>query len=293
MSNNPKEHKPTWLVLAPGMFLFIWSMGYIAARTGLYYAEPMTLLTLRFACVVALMVVLFVIMRPPLPKSWAEVGHLAIVGFLLQAVYFGMCWIAFIEGMAVGTLALLLSFQPIIVGLIAPRWSGEKISWRQWVGLVLGLVGAIIVIVTRSEIETSSLLSFLCAFGALFGITLGSLWEKRFGVSHHPVTANLIGFTAGLIAVFPLMLAYDDIHIEWTGSFVAALLFLIFGVSLIGTGLLLAMIRVGDVSRVSALFYLVPPFVALFAWLMLGEVMPPVAWIGIAIASGGVFLATR
>ena len=58
-------HQPTWLVFAPGIFLVMWSGGYVAAKFGLGYIEPMTFLALRFACVVALMAVLFVILRPP------------------------------------------------------------------------------------------------------------------------------------------------------------------------------------------------------------------------------------
>ena len=82
-------------------------------------------------------------------------------------------------------------------------------------------------------------------------------------------------------------------RIDWTWQFSAALAYLVIGNSVIAVGLLLAMIRAGDVSRVSALFFLVPPLAALIAWAMLGEIMPPLAWGGMAVASLGVFLATR
>ncbi|MEL6794046.1 MAG: EamA family transporter, partial [Pseudomonadota bacterium] len=114
-----------WLIAAPVVFLFLWSMGYAVAKVGLEYAEPMTLLTLRFGLVVAIMAALFIVLRPPLPKTRAEWGHLAFVGFLLQGIYFGLSYLAFAAGVAAGTVALLMSLQPIIVALIAPRWSGE------------------------------------------------------------------------------------------------------------------------------------------------------------------------
>jgi len=271
----------------------MWSTGYVAAKFGLAFIEPMTFLALRFACVVAIMAVLFLVIRPPLPKTPSEWLHLAVVGFLLQAMYFGMCYMSFTAGLSVGTLALILSLQPIIVGLVAPRWSGETVSWRNWVGLILGLTGAGLVIVSRLEIAAPSPLGFLFATLALIGITGGSLWEKRFGVSHHPVSSNLIAFIVGLLGVTPFMIAFETMQVEWTWELIASLSYLIIASSLIGVGLLLAMIRAGEVSKVSALFFLVPPLAASIAWIVLDEIMPPVAWFGMIVAGAGVFLATK
>ena len=286
-------HKPFWLTLAPAVFLCLWSGGYVAAKYGLNFAEPMTFLTIRYAIVVMMMLVLFAIIKPPLPKKTIDWVHLAIVGFLIQSLYFGMCYLAFRTGIAVGTLALLLSMQPVLVGLVAPRWAGESVGWRRWGGLLLGLAGAVVVITARSEIAPPTAFALLCALIGLLGITGGSLWEKRFGLSHHPVTSNLIGYTAGLLGVAPFMFWLETMQVNWTWGFAASLTYLIIGNSIIAIGLLLAMIRAGDVSRVSALFFLIPPMAALVAWLLLGEVIAPQAWLGIAIAAVGVFLATR
>ena len=253
----------------------------------------MSLLVLRYAAVVVIMAVLFLVLRPPLPKTRADWGHVAFVGLLIQAGYFGMCYFAFRAGVAAGTVALIMSLQPIIVAIIAPRWSGEAISARMWIGLTLGLIGAGIVIVARSSIATPSVIGFLFSVLGLAGITIGSLWEKRFGLSHHPVTANLVGFTAGLLGVLPAMLLTETMEVNWTWEFSAALAYLVIGNSVIAVGLLLAMIRAGDVGKVSALFYLVPPMAAVLAWFLLGEIMPPLAWAGMAVAAVGVYLATR
>jgi len=189
------SRRPWWLIAAPAMFLFLWSGGYVVAKIALLNAPPMTLLVLRFSCVVAIMALLFVLFRPPLPKSAVDWGHLAIVGFLMQTVYFGM--------------------------------------------------------------------------------------------------AYLIGYTAGLVGTLPFMLAMESTHINWTWTFAAALAYLVIGNSLIAVGLLLAMIRAGEVSKVSTLLFLVPPVAALMAWVVLEEIMPPVAWLGLALAGSGVFVATR
>lgn len=287
------QHRPLWLTLAPFIFLILWSVGYSVAKIGLQFTDPMTLLALRFGSVIVIMGVLFVVIRPPLPKTRADWLHLAFVGFLLQAVYFGMNYYAFNSGVGAGTLALVMSFQPILVALIAPLWTKEIISRKSWIGLALGLAGTLLVIASRTEIEPPTLLGMIFCAIALLGITSGSLWEKRFGLNHHPVTANLVGYTAGFIGILPALALQDSFEIEWTGTFIAALAYLVVGNSVIAVGLLLAMIRAGDVSRVSALFFMVPPLAALTAWVLLGEIMPPLAWVGLAFASLGVYLATR
>ena len=285
--------RPWWLICAPVIFLLLWSGGYAVAKVGLQYTQPMTLLVMRFGLVVLVMGLAFVILRPPVPQTRGEWGHLAIVGFLIQTVYFGLSYVAFASGVAAGTVALLMSLQPVLVALIVPRWSGEHVGARQWLGLALGLLGAAVVIAARSTTEPPTLFGFVCVFAGLAGITGGSLWEKRFGLSHHPVTANLVGYAAGLVGILPLMLFWEAPSVSWTWEFGAALAYLVIGNSVIAVGLLLAMIRADDVARVSALFFLVPPLAALIAWFMIGEIMPPLAWGGMAIAALGVFLATR
>jgi drug/metabolite transporter (DMT)-like permease len=211
----------------------------------------------------------------------------------MQAVYFGMCYLAFINGVAAGTAALIMSLQPILVALLAPGWNNETVSKRQWGGLVFALAGTALVIVARTGVAPAPTIGLLCAVAALAGITGATLWEKRFGLAHHPVTSNLVGYAAGLAGVLPLMLLLESPTIEWTWTFGAALFYLVVGNSLVAVGLLLAMIRAGQVSKVSALMFLVPPLAALIAWLVLGELMPPLAWVGLGMAGAGVFLATR
>ncbi len=287
------SHRPLWLVLAPAVFLMLWSGGYAVAKFGLQFAPPMTLLTLRYACVVAVMSVLYFILKPPLPTNGRNWLHLILVGFMMQAVYFGMTYLAFRNGVAAGTAALIMSFQPIAVALVAPRWSGEHIGWIRWGGLALALLGTVLVIASRSEIESPSLLGFGFAFLGLSGIIIATLWEKKFGLSHHPITANLIGYAAGLVGVLPLAMGLEDMHVDWSWPFAGALFYLVVGNSLVAVGLLLAMIRAGEVAKVSALFFLVPPVASVIAWFLLDEIMPTLAWVGMAVAGVGVIIATR
>jgi drug/metabolite transporter (DMT)-like permease len=282
---------PLLIRLAPAIFLVLWSAGYSFGKMALKYSEPMTLLALRYGLVLLVLAPFLVVMRPPLPKRAVDWLHLLAVGLLIQAGYFGLFYVALGLGMSAGAGALILSLQPILVALLAPYLAGERINVRHWIALALGLAGAAIVILARSAIEITSTVALLACAAALLCITVGTLYEKRFGVSHHPVTSNFVQYVAAFMAILPAAWLMEDMRIVWTGEFVGSLAYLVIGNSLIAVTLLLAMIRRGAVSRVSMLLFLVPPGAALFAWLLIEEPMPPLAWLGMALAAIGIAMA--
>ncbi len=279
---------------APLIFLVLWSGGYAAAKVALPYTGPMTLLGLRYAIAIALLApALLFIKQPGWPRTRAAWMHVLIVGFGIQVAYFGCSYIAFDLGMSAGGVALITSMQPILVALFAPMLTGEQVTSSRWVGLVLGLSGAVIVIAARSSIEAESALGVIVACGALVSMSGVTLYEKRFGGGTHPVTANVIQFALGLAVFVPVGILLEGFRFEVTTRSLAALGYLAIGNSLIAITLLLAMIRRGEASRVSALLFLVPPGAALIAWIVIGETMPLLAWPGMALAAAGVYIATR
>jgi drug/metabolite transporter (DMT)-like permease len=278
---------------APAIFLLFWSGGFAAGKVGLGYTGPLTFLAVRYSLVLLVLLPLLLIMRPPLPRTPAAWGHLAVVGFLIQGLYFALGYLALAMNISSGAVALIVSLQPILVALAAPRTSGERVGRWAWTGLGLGLAGAALVILARSAVEELPVLGVLAAVGALGGMTIGTLYEKRFGINQHPVTANTIQYAAGLAATLPLAFLLEDHAVAWSPPLALSLLYLIVCNSLIALTLLLMMVRGGEVSRVSALFFLVPPMAALIGWLALDEQMPPLAWVGLALAAAGVALATR
>ncbi|MFD2206089.1 DMT family transporter [Kiloniella antarctica] len=286
-------HKPTWLIMAPVAFTLLWAGGYGIAKVGLQYAEPMTLLSLRFSAVVILLIPFYLFFKPALPKRLNDWIHLIVVGVLVQAVYFGFCWWAFKTGVSAGVLAIFMSLQPILIAILAPKLAQEKVSWIRWFGLLLGLAGVLIVIIARSDIEPPTLIGVGFSILGLLGITCGVLYEKRFGGGYHPIITNMTQYAAGFAVVFPIALTFETMQVQWSGEFIAALGYLVIGNSILAMSLLLAMIRAGEVTRVSSLMFLVPPLAALFGWFLLGEAMPPIAWAGMAVAAGGVAIASR
>lgn len=284
---------PAWPRMAPAIFLLFWSAGFAVAKIGLGHAQPMTFLSLRYGLVLAVLAPLVIVLRPPPPPDAAAWVHLAIVGVLIQVVYFGLTYVAVDHGVSAGGVALIVSLQPVLVAMLAPTLIGERIGGRRWLGFALGLAGAGLVIVSRSAVEATSAVGLLAASGALAGMTAATFYEKRFGGGQHPVTANAVQYAAGLAGTLPLAWWLEDGGVRWSAGFAVALGYLVIANSLIALTLLLAMVRRGEVARVSALFFLVPPAAALIAWVLLGEAMPPLAWLGLGVAAVGVALAGR
>ena len=284
--------RPLWLIAAPVVFLILWSAGFAVAKIAVTHAAPLTVLALRYSLVLVLLVPLALVVRPPLPSA-RGILDVAVVGFLIQVVYFGLCYVAFKSGVSAGAVAIIVCLQPILVALVAPRLVGERIGRWGWVGLGLGLAGAALAIFGRSAVAAENALGIGLTFLALLGITAGTLYEKRFGVSHHPVASNLIQYAVGAAFCLPAAWISESMAVTWDAEFVWAMAYLVLANSLLAMSLLLAMIRAGEVARVSSLFYLVPALAALCAWPLLGEVMPPLAWAGMALAGLGVALVSR
>ncbi|KXJ67682.1 multidrug DMT transporter permease [Achromobacter xylosoxidans] len=284
---------PAWLKAAPALFLVLWSSGFVVLKVGLAYADPLTFLALRYACVVLILAPLLLALRPPLPTRASAWGHLAMVGLLLQAGYFCFTYLSLKQGMSAGGVALITSLQPILIGLLAPALAHERVDARRWAGLALGVAGAALVIVAKASIDVLAPLGLVFAVGALLCLTGGTLYEKRFGTQIHPVASNFVQYGVGFAVSAPLAFWLEPMRIEWTGPLLGSLAYLVVGNSLVAITLLLAMIRHGEASRVSALFFLVPPCTAIIALLILREPIPPLAWPGMALAALGILLVTR
>jgi len=285
--------RPWAISLAPFLFLLLWSGGYTFAKVGLKYAEPMTFLALRYACVLLLMWPLFLIVRPRLPQRLMSWVHLAVTGLLMQAIYFGMSYLAFADGLSAGGVALIVSLQPILVAIAAPMFVSELVSRYRWFGLILGLAGAALVIWSRQDVSTASYVGVAFAVIALVAMSSGSIYEKRFGVNQHPITATIVQFSVGFFVILPIAMFRETLQVNFTPELIWSLAYLVIGNSIIAISLLLYLIRAGEVSRVSALLFLVPPVASMLAWFVLDEAMPPLAWVGMAVAGAGVLVASR
>lgn len=282
-----------WFRFAPVVFLLLWSAGFTVAGVGLAFAEPLTFVALRYALVLAVLIPVLAALRPGLPRGRRAWRDLAAVGLLVQFGYIALSWMAIARGTGVGVTALVVSLQPILVALAAPRLGGPPIGRRVWAGLGLGLAGAAAVIASRFGVAAPPLAGVGLAAGSLLCMTAGTLYEKRCGSTVHPLVGAAVQHSVAGAAALAAALATETMRVAWTPAFTASLAYLAIPNSLVAITLLLLMIRRGEVARVSALLFLVPPIAAAMAWLMTGEALPPAAWAGMAVATAGVALATR
>ena len=273
--------------LIPVVFVLIWSSGFIIARYGMPYSEPMTFLFLRCAGVLAIMVPTVLIVHPQWPK-FTQVRHIGIAGLLLQAGYLGGVWAAVKSGMSAGLIALIAGLQPIITAWLAGLLE-ERITLRQWIGLSLGLSGVALVVMAKIAITGLSAMSLAFGFFALVSITTGTIYQKRFCPSFDLRVGSVIQFGVTAVACLPFMFLFETRKVQWHPEMIGALLWSVLAISIGAMSLLFIMIRDGAATQVTSLLYLTPPTTALMAWALFGEPITLTIVIGTLLTVWGVW----
>ncbi|WP_431858335.1 DMT family transporter [Azospirillum sp.] len=277
----------------PAVFVLLWSTGFIGAKFGLPYAEPFTFLLLRMLAVAALLGLVALVTRAPWPGSWRLVGHIAVAGLLVHAVYLGGVFFAISQKVPAGITALIVGIQPLLTAALSGWLLGERVSARQWGGLLLGLIGVGLVVSEKLTVGTGSAIGLGAAVAALVGITLGTLYQKRHCTGMDLRTGATIQYAATTAAFAVIALLTESMRVHWTGEFVFALTWLTLVLSVGAIFLLFALIRKGAAAKVASLFYLTPPVTAVVAWAMFDERLGAVALVGMAMTVVGVALVNR
>lgn len=281
----------------PLLFVLLWSTGFIGAKFGLPYAEPLSFLIARYVLVIALMTLLALAMRAPWPSSGREAVHIGITGLLVHGLYLGGVFMSIHRGLPAGVSALVVGMQPLLTAACAGLLLGERVSARQWLGLALGFAGVSLVVGSKATIDGvafAELAHMLTpALAALLGITAGTLYQKRFCPRFDLRTGSVVQFLPTLALTALVASQTESVPIVWSGEFVFALLWLVLVLSLGAVSLLNLLIRSGSAVNVASLFYLTPPTTALIAWAMFGETLSVIALAGMGVAVTGVWLARK
>lgn len=296
---SPALTRPSLLLrVAPILFVLIWSTGWISARFGAPYADPLTFLTIRYALAAAVVAALAVAGGAPWPARRKDYLHAMASGVLLHAVYLGGVWWAIRHGLPTGVSGLIAAVQPILTALLAPVILGERITRLHWAGVLLGFAGMGLVLEPQlvglsTEAVSAALVPMAVNVGAMVSVTLGTFYQKRFVHTGDLRTITLLQYCGAFAATLPVAVLIEPMRIEWNATVIATMAWSVLALSIGAIGLLLMLIRNGAVSRAAALIYLVPPSVAIEAYLLFGETMTALQVVGMAVTAAGVALATR
>jgi len=277
----------------PAIFVVMWASGFAGARLGLPYAPPITLLVLRFAIVVAIVLPISLVTRAPWPRGWRQRGHVAVVGLLMHSAYLGGVYCAIAAGVPSGVSALIVGLQPLLTAAVVGPLLGEKVSPLQWLGLAIGLAGVALVLADKLHFDHAQSWGVVLAFGGLLSVTAATLYQKRFCGSVDLRTGAVIQYSAASLVLLPLALALGWGPIQWSGELIFALTWLVLVLSLGAVSIFYLLIRKGAASRVTSLFYLTPPVAALLGWIIFDEWLGPLALLGMALTALGVALVMR
>ncbi|GLQ05309.1 DMT family transporter [Sneathiella chinensis] len=284
------NHRTVALALMPAVFVFLWSTGFIGAKLGLPYVEPMTFLGLRFAICTLLLVPVVLLTRTRWPDRLADWGHIGFAGLLMHGGYLGFVFMGIGLGVPAGTAALIAGIQPLLVAALAGLFLGERVTGRQWLGLLLGLGGVILVVADKLSLGEGSVLGIGLCFAALFSIAFGTLYQKKYCSGMSLKSGNLIQFFVATVYFGLVAWAFEDMSVNWSGELVFALVWLVFVLSLGAITLLYILLRNGAAANVSSLFFLVPPCTAVVAYILFDEVLAGWSLLGMVVTIAGVAL---
>ncbi len=289
----PRSHHPL-VSSIPFIFVFLWSTGFIAAKYALPFIEPFSLLFVRMILTIAVFLLLCAFFRVKwLPLRQA--GHQMVTGFLVHGTYLGGVFAAIKWGMPAGIAAIVVGVQPVLTACLGWSCFGEYLRPKQWLGLGLGLVGVTTVLLNTGQQESVALTwpAILAALSALVGISLGTLYQKRFGAGVNLLAGSLWQYVSAALLMAILAMGFESHEVVWDKQLIFALGWLVFGLSVTAILLLMYMIREGETAKVASYFYLVPAVASIEAWFLFDESLTPVAIIAIVATVFGVYLVIK
>lgn len=292
-SSSPPAITPALFAATAALFIFFWASGFIAAKYGLPYAEPFTLMACRFVAASILLVPACFLLKAAWPKSRMQTVHILVAGFLVQTVYLIGVYSGINLGVSTGVTALVVGLQPLLTGVLAGVILRETVTRQNWIGLFLGFAGLALVVWERVTAPGETSLGLGLCVVALLGATIGVLYQKKYcGTFDVRAGVALQNILSGVVVIV-LAMSFETMEIEWTGEFIFAVVWSAVGLSVIASCLYYWMIQRGAATRVTSLIYLSPPTTALMGWAVFGETLSWMAIGGMVLATGGVALAVR
>ena len=276
----------------PFLFVFFWSSAFVSGQIIVQSASPFASLSFRFMIVALGFIIFAKIFNEKIFVKKSLIYQSAVTGILFHGFYLGGVFFSYSVGLSATLSALIVGLQPVLTNILSGPILKEKVTFTQWMGILLGLIGTIFVIGLDVG-KSIPILGIIASIVALIGATTATIWQKKFTNKLSLSVNNFYQAVAAAIFLLFASLLFEVSYINFTTSFILSMGWQIIMVSFGAFTILMYLIKIGSASKTSNLFFLVPPTTAIMAWFVLGEELYRNDLIGLMIASVGVFIATR
>tara|TARA_B100000003_G_scaffold106944_1_gene95718 strand:- start:308 stop:1156 length:849 start_codon:yes stop_codon:yes gene_type:complete len=276
----------------PFLFILLWSSAFITTKPIVDNSDPFAALAFRFFFVAIGFYFFSIFQKQSIFVNKKNIFESIISGVFFHGFYLGGVFYSISIGMPTSIAALIVTLQPILTNILAVPLLGEKVTSKQWVGVLLGFFGATIVlgIDVGKEIPQLGLIATIIA---LLAITLSTIWQKKISNNLSLSVNNFYQAIGGFLFHVLVIIFFAKPYIEFTKTFIMAMSHQIFLVSFGAFTILMFLIKKDSASKTVSIFFLIPATSALMAWFFLGENFTFIDLTGFLIASIGVYIATR
>ena len=274
-------------------FVLVWSSGYIAGPAAVRASAPFTVLGWRMALAALIGTGLALVLRRRPRMSRATLVRVAGVGFVMNAVQFGLMYVAFALGLTATVSSLFHAMSPVLTALLAAALLHERLTWVQVGGFVLGVAGVLLVLGLDLG-PVGGLAAVTLGALSMLMLSLGTLGQRWIGGRPDLLWSACLQFA---ISAPPLLVIGWVVEGPWPVTDVLttaiSVPYLAVVNSIVGLVLLAHLVVRGGSGAAASLFFLSPPVTAVMAWFVLDETMRPHQVIGLAVAVLGVGIATH
>ena len=276
----------------PFIFIILWSSAFVTTKPIIDNSDPFAALAFRFFVVAFGFYIFSIYTKQKILTNLRNLLQSLFSGVLFHGVYLGGVFYSVSIGMPTGIAALIVTLQPILTNALAGKFLGEKVTFKQWIGVILGFIGAALVL--GFDIGSSlPVLGVIASFVALLAITTSTLWQKKISNDLPLSVSNMYQAIGGCSLHILIILIFSEPYINFTSTFLIAMSHQIFLVSFGAFTILMYLIKNNSASKTVSIFFLIPPTTAIMAWLFLNEKLNNLDLIGFAVATLGVYIATR
>ena len=276
----------------PFIFIVLWSSAFVTTKPIIDNSDPFAALAFRFFTVALGFFLFSIYTKKQILTNQKNLIQSLFSGVLFHGVYLGGVFYSISIGMPTGIAALIVTLQPILTNALAEKFLGEKVSFKQWLGIALGFLGAALVL--GFDIGASlPVIGVIASFIALLAITTSTLWQKKISNNLPLSVSNMYQAIGGCLFHLIIIFIFTEPYINFTPTFMIAMSHQIFLVSFGAFSILMFLIKNNSASKTVSIFFLIPPTTAIMAWLFLNEVLNNLDLIGFAVATLGVYIATR